>query len=289
MTGEVLFGTQGFGYARWVGVFYPRGTKSEGYLPAYAQQFGLVELDTTYYHAPTARLVDRWAEASPDGFCFTAKVPKSITQERKLVEVEDDLSYFFGVMRRFGPKLGPLLFQMSPNFRYPDDWPALTELLPELPDDLELAIEFRHRSWWRDDVEGALAERGVAWVLNDLPYLPRATEQPRFLRTTAPFTYIRLLGDHHQTITQDRVQFDRERDLDAWAALIGTLRGRLSRVYVLANNHYQGHAPFTLRSLAERLAVPTGGTDEDPSDPASDGTPQPALPLFEPEPVPPAP
>src|SRR4051794_17755583 len=100
--GEIWLGTMGFSYERWVGTFYPPGTTSRDYLTEYARRLALVELDTTYYRSPPPEQVERWAESTPPEFRFAAKVPKSITQERKLAGVGRDLDYFFDAMRRFG-------------------------------------------------------------------------------------------------------------------------------------------------------------------------------------------
>jgi len=276
----VRFGTQGFGYPRWVGGFYPAGTTSGRYLAEYARRLGLVELDTTYYRTPSAELIERWAAATPPDFRFAVKVPKLITQERRLRGVERELDAFITAVRGFGGRLGPLLFQMSPGFQFPDDLPALRDTLTRLPADLRCAVEFRHRAWYRDDVEDLLHQHNVAWVLNDLPYLPRALDAPVYRRLPADFTYVRLVGSHDAPVTDDRLVFDRAADLDAWAALIRGLPDRVRAVYVLANNSYEGHAPATLRRLADRLGLPLAPNLPPPTPPTEPA--QPPLPLFDP-------
>lgn len=275
----VHFGTTGLSYPRWVGNFYPPGTRPVDFLTAYARRLRLLELDTTYYGTPTPERVAGWASRVPDGFRFAAKVPRTITQERKLVGVEGELTAFIEALRGFGQKLGPVVFQMSPNFRWPGDFPALRAVLDGLPADIEAAVEFRHPGWYRDEVAAALAERHVAWVLNDLPHLPRAIDRPQFRRVTAPFTYIRLLGDHRAPVTDDHVVFDRAADLGAWAALIAALRPTLRRIDVVVNNHYEGHSPHTIRALAQRLGVPL--PDPTLGMPTPAYPQQPALPLFD--------
>jgi uncharacterized protein YecE (DUF72 family) len=249
-TAQSFVGTSGWSYADWVGPFYPAGTAPAEYLACYCREFGAVEIDSTFYRIPTARMVDGWRAASPDGFRFAPKAPQVITHERRLRECAAELDVFLGVMRGLGPKLGPIVFQFDAAFRV-DALPVLAAFLAELPPDLRYAVEIRHRGWLTDTFYRLLETHRIALVLPDLYYMPRLD------RVTTDFAYIRLLGKR-SAVPGDfsHVRIDRDRELALWA---GRIRGYLARgvtVFAFANNRYQGHGPATARALLSRLAAP---------------------------------
>ena len=189
----VFLGACGFSYDEWEGVVFPAGLPKNARLSSYARQFRLVELDSTYYGTPRPEAVKRWAEQTPEGFVFTAKVPKQVTQEAKLVglSAQAELSRFIATMKLLGPRLGPLVFQMSPGFRYPRDFKGLRETLEALPalggERVRFAIEFRHPSWLsKEEPAALLREHGVAWVWNDwLPTEKYLAPMPRAMKVAA--------------------------------------------------------------------------------------------------------
>ena len=109
----VRLGTSGWAYKSWVGVFYPEGTAPADYLRRYAEHFDTVEVDSTFYRMPTARMVDGWAAATPPGFVFAAKVPQVITHEKALRGCDAEVGLFLERMGRLGEKCGPLIFQFE--------------------------------------------------------------------------------------------------------------------------------------------------------------------------------
>src|SRR5690242_14052689 len=104
---ELCLGTSSWTAASWNGAFYPKGMPPAGYLEHYARTFRTVEVDSTWYGPPTPQTVARWADGTPDGFSFAAKVPQVITHEKRLRECGEDLELFLEVMRGLGPRLGP--------------------------------------------------------------------------------------------------------------------------------------------------------------------------------------
>lgn len=271
--GRILIGTQSFSHDPWVGLVYPPGLRRSDRIGHYAQAFPVVELDNTYYAIPSRGLLAGWAAQTPPGFEFTAKVPLEITQTAKLAGAAAlrQLAHFLDTMRVLGDRLGPLVFQMSPGFCYPQDYPALERCLRALPDlggeDLRFAVEFRHPSWLAAAApEALLRAHGVAWVWNDwLPTeayqraMPRAIDAPAAGKVTADdFAYVRLVGDHNAPIDRRTVVIDRGRDLVRWADLVLAFRReREGRgVYVLLNNHYSGCSPQTVRELQRILGLP---------------------------------
>lgn len=245
MTTEYRIGTQGWSYADWVGPFYPEGTRTADWLEAYTTRFDTVELDTTFYRAPSAKMVQGWDQKTPPGFLFAAKFPRAITHDAGLSGVADETRAFLRAIEPLGAKLGPLLVQLPPQFQNrPAEAAALRQFVETLPAGFQYAVEFRHRSWLEPQTYALLAERGIAWCMIDLYYMPKVYE------VTAPFTYVRWLGDRSKIDKVDHVQFDRRRELIDWAAVLKErVADKVTRVYAYVNNHYAGHSPANVRQL----------------------------------------
>jgi uncharacterized protein YecE (DUF72 family) len=254
---EIFLGTQGWSYKDWVGPFYRSGTPSTDYLSQYSRQFSAVELDTTFYGIPTDARVDKWRDSTPDDFQFTAKLPKSITHDRHLLQSSEEMTEFLTAIGRLRSKLGPILIQLPPDFSI-DERPALAEFLGQLPLDFRFAAEFRHRSWLIDDTFELLARHHVAWTCIDLSYMPRQ------VAVTSDFIYVRWLGDRSQIQHMDSVQIDRRHDLDVWAEQLEEEARRVERIYGFVNNHYSGHSPSDVRYLRKRLGMPEPMPDQEP-------------------------
>jgi uncharacterized protein YecE (DUF72 family) len=174
----ILIATQGWNYTAWVGPFYPPGTRPSEFLSTYARAFRTVEVDSTFYAIPDARAVRAWVERTPPDFTFALKMPKEVTHDRRLRDADDVVHEFLDRARELGPKLGPILLQMGPDFA-PDELPAIERFLPALPDDIHFAIELRHSHWMRSDVLPhlleLLARHGVALALSDGRWIARET------------------------------------------------------------------------------------------------------------------
>src|SRR5215203_3662797 len=170
----IRLGTQGWNYDAWVGPFYPRGTRAADYLSLYARAFKVVEVDSTFYAIPSASAVRGWAARVPAGFTFALKLPRDISHENRLRDPGGVAPLFFDRARELGGKLGPILIQLGPDFM-PAERPALAEFLPQLPLDLQFAVEFRQRGWISDDTLALLADHNVALALTDARWIPRRT------------------------------------------------------------------------------------------------------------------
>ena len=109
----IRLGTSAFTAAGWEGSFYPEGMKPADFLSYYATHFNSVELDNTFYRAPSKTTVEGWARKTPEGFMFAAKVPQAITHEKVLVDCDAEFEQFVETMELLGKKLGPLLFQFG--------------------------------------------------------------------------------------------------------------------------------------------------------------------------------
>ena len=247
---RICLGTQGLSPPDWVGTFYPPGFSPRRFLAFYARAFDTVEINTTFYAIPSAATVQGWASRVPPHFRFTAKLPRSITHDRQLQDVEADLLGFVERVRLLGTKLGAVLIQFPASFTRRFE-PRLRSFLSLLPPDVRFAAEFRHASWHDEAVFDLLRNQGVAWCVNQWQDLPTV------VRATADFGYFRLLGDHRRFTYLGRVQCDRSQELAALAETIRDLAPRLSQLFLYVNNHYAGHAPATVAQLQELLGLPT--------------------------------
>jgi len=183
---RALVGTSGWSYEHWRGVLYPEGLPSKGWLERYAEEFGTVELNATFYRLPAEKTFEGWARRAPAGFIFAVKGSRFITHLRKLGDVEEPLQTFLRRCRLLREHLGPVLFQLPPSLHRDDD--RLERFLALLPDDLSFAVEFRHPSWYADAVLERLAARGVALCCHDMS----GSVSPRVV--TAPLAYLRFHG-----------------------------------------------------------------------------------------------
>jgi uncharacterized protein YecE (DUF72 family) len=180
----VWIGTSGYNYAEWKGSFYPADLSAAKMLPYYAARFSTVEINATFYRMPTDKALAGWDAATQAGFVLALKAPQRITHFGRLRGIDESLRFFCDTARTLGPKLGPLLFQLPPNFKKDTD--RLAETLLLLPPDLRCAFEFRHESWLADDVYDLLRRRNVALCIAD----SETASTP--LVATADWGYLRL-------------------------------------------------------------------------------------------------
>jgi uncharacterized protein YecE (DUF72 family) len=157
---RVLVGTSGYSYKEWKGSFYPEDLPASDMLRFYAARLPTVEINNTFYRMPRAEMLAKWAEQVPDGFRFALKATQRITHQKRLKEAADSVDYFFGAARTLGDRLGPVLFQLPPNFK--KDVPRLKDFLAQLPPASQCAFEFRHETWFDDETFEALRSAGCA-------------------------------------------------------------------------------------------------------------------------------
>jgi uncharacterized protein YecE (DUF72 family) len=258
---EFRIGTSAFTAAGWEDAFYPSGMKPKDYLTYYSTKFDTVEIDSTFYRAPSAKTVTAWAEKVPPGFLIAAKVPQVITHEKCLLDCHDDFAEFIESMNLLaGDKRGPLLLQFpyfnKESFKTGDEFVARLEpFLKALPKGFKFAVEIRNKTWQTARFADLLRAYGVALVLQDQSWMPLPAAMP-FDYLTADFTYIRLLGDRKgiekQTKVWDKVIVNRSRELHSWVDVCRQVIRRGASVFVYVNNHYSGHAPKTVADFLER-------------------------------------
>lgn len=183
-TVRVRCGTSGFSYPAWRGGFYPAGAKAADLLGLYAARLPAVEINSTFYRMPTAKLLAAWREQVPAGFCFAVKGPQVITHRKRLRDVSQETSHFHAVASELGPALGPVLWQLPPNLK--KDLPRLEAFLALLPEGSRPALQLQHESWLADDVYRVLESRGAALVAT------QDGERETPLVATSRFGYLRL-------------------------------------------------------------------------------------------------
>jgi uncharacterized protein YecE (DUF72 family) len=258
VAGRVLIGTQGWNYAAWVGPFYPEGTRPADMLTRYAEAFPTVEVDSTFYAIPPESSVLGWARRTPDDFVFSLKLTRDITHERRLRDAQADTELFLERARLLGPRLGPILVQLGPDFA-PSELPALEAFVPTLPADLRFAVELRQERWMRDDVLPKLlrllSDHGIALALSDGPWLPRDAVLDLAAAPTADFHYLRWMGPNRDLVDYSHVQISRDDEIEEWLRVLQGLLSLEIDVYGYVNNHFEGHSPATARGIQRRLGI----------------------------------
>jgi uncharacterized protein YecE (DUF72 family) len=197
-------------------------------LPYYAERFRTVELNNTFYRMPTPKTIAGWDQDTPAGFLFALKVPQRITHFARLRDVAGPLRFLLDTVGGLGPKLGPLLLQLPPNFR--KDTGRLGDCLALVPPAVRMAVEFRHASWLDEEVYDLLRARNAALCVAD------TEEATTPVVATADFGYLRL---------RDRVYGPDE--LARWARTAGRPEWRDAFVYF--KHEESGTGPALAREL----------------------------------------
>jgi len=243
--GRVHIGCSGWNYAHWRnGVLYPPHLAVRDWLGFYAARFDTVEVNASFYRLPRRDAVARWADATPTEFVFSVKVSRYITHVKRLRETGKHIALLLDRIEPLleTPKLGPLLWQLPGQFRRDDE--RLAAALDEFPPGLRHAIEFRHESWFADDVMSLLRAHGVALVIADGPKV-RGFQRHEL---TAGIAYVRL----HAGARGRRGNYS-QTELREWADRIMGWSAH-GDVFVYLNNDWEGFAPANAATLRHLLA-----------------------------------
>lgn len=162
---NVLVGTSGWSYKEWKGSFYPPKMPAEEMLRFYSGHFSTVEVNNSFYRIPSEKVLAGWAGQVPESFRFVMKASRRVTHNNRLRDEDGSLGYFLRAVNPLGERLGPTLFQLPPNFK--KDMDRLQGFLAALPKHWPAAMEFRHDSWFDEEVYRALESVGVALVAVD--------------------------------------------------------------------------------------------------------------------------
>jgi uncharacterized protein YecE (DUF72 family) len=244
---DVRIGCSGWNYDDWRGGLYPDGLGKPRWLERYADRFDTVEVNSTFYRLASRDAVARWVEQTPSDFVFAAKASRYLTHVRRLREIGQGIERYY---ERIEPlvesgKLGPVVWQLPPNFQRDDE--VLESTLELLPPGRH-CFEFRHESWFTTDVYDCLRGHNAALVVGDHPRWPFQARE-----LTTDWTLVRL----HYGRRGRRGNYS-ERELDTWARRIAAWRGR-AEVFVYLNNDWEGFAVNNALWLKRRLSRSPSG------------------------------
>jgi uncharacterized protein YecE (DUF72 family) len=232
---RVLVGTSGYSYKEWKGTFYPADLPADQMLAFYGREFNTVELNNTFYRMPTGKNITAWAAAVPDEFTFVLKASQKITHFARLAGADDAVRYFCDTVLTLGPKLGPILFQLPPNFK--KDLDRLRGFLPQIDQEVRCVFEFRHASWFESDTYALLRSRNVALCVAD------TEDGTTPLEPTADFGYLRLRDEGYNAD-----------DLARWAARLREVAPTWKDAFVFFKHEESGKGPEFAREFRRLLA-----------------------------------
>src|SRR5213082_642696 len=227
-------GTLGFQYSEWKGTFYPEDLPANKMLPFYAEQFSTTEINYTFHRIPAPKTIENWKQLTPDNFRFSLKAPQKITHWSKLRDCADTLEYFCKVAAGLGARLGPVLFQLPPNFK--KDVDVFSSFLRELPS-IRAVFEFRHESWFEDEIFEFLRSRNIALCIADTDAL--ATPK----RITADYGYLRLRREGYQ-----------KTDVERWAEFVREQKSHWQDAFVYFKHEESGIGPKLAQQMTKLLA-----------------------------------
>jgi uncharacterized protein YecE (DUF72 family) len=214
-TTRVFVGTSGFAYKEWKGSFYPDDLPAKKYLSYYAEHFRTTEVNNTFYRMPTAKLCEGWYAEVPDDFSFTLKLSQRITHFKRLKNVDDEMNFFLESATGLKEKLGPILVQLPPNYK--KDVEVLDAFLTTFATKGKLAFEFRHESWFADDVYDLLRKHETTLGVVEKEE-GEGPDTPR--EVTGSFVYMRLRkGDYTKDETLDWARWIRSQSVPVYCYL----------------------------------------------------------------------
>jgi uncharacterized protein YecE (DUF72 family) len=238
-------GTSGWIYSHWRGVFYPPDLPQSAWYDHYARLFDTVEINYSFYRLPSGEAFDRWQEQAPPGFIYAVKANRYLTHVKRLKDAAEPLQRFLSRARRLGDKLGPILWQLPPNWQA--DPARLEAFASLLPADLTYAFEFRDPRWFVQPVRELLERYGLGFCISDMPGLHCPTW------VTGGVVYLRL----HGWCVVYEGRYGRER-LQPWAEHIRGWLAEGHTVHAYFNNDAFGYAIEDAQVLQSLLA----GVDE---------------------------
>lgn len=240
MSENIHIGTSGWHYDHWKETFYPGEISSKEMLGFYAGHFRAVEVNNSFYQLPETETLETWRNAVPAEFVFTVKASRYITHMKKLKDPAEPVRQFFGRIRTLGKQLGPILFQLPPNWNCNAD--RLKDFIATLPKNSRYAFEFRDPSWFNDDVYRILAEAGCAFCIYDLA----GRQSPKTV--TTDFIYVRLHGPAKAYQGNYSSQ-----TLAGWAGAFSSWASQGKEIFCFFDNDQKGYAPANAMSLNNML------------------------------------
>jgi uncharacterized protein YecE (DUF72 family) len=242
----VLVGTSGWQYRHWRGLFYPPQVPQRLWLEYYAERFGTVENNGTFYRLPSRDTFAEWRKRTPEGFVMAVKASRYLSHVRRLREPAEPVHRLVEAARGLASALGPVLLQLPPGMTA--DPALLDDCLAQFPADLRVAVEPRHGSWWTDDVRSVLAARGAA-----LCWADRAGTSMTPLWRTADWGYLRF----HEGTADPWPRYG-DAELRTWAGRIADTWPGKDSVYAYFNNDQEGAAVADAAAFGRLCGEPGG-------------------------------
>jgi uncharacterized protein YecE (DUF72 family) len=229
---KLLAGTSGYSFKEWKGTFYPADLKADGMLSFYATKFPTLEINNTFYRLPKESVLLEWASQVPEDFLFSIKASQKITHYTRLkAESESMVQFLLRNTATLGAKMGPILFQLPPNLK--KDVPRLQNFLTYLPAERRYTFEFRHESWFDEDVFQVLRDRDIAMCVSE------SAELACPVVCTASWGYLRL---HKLDYSADQ--------LVQWASKVGEQKWNEAYVY-FKHDEGEGSGPPAVEAFVK--------------------------------------
>ena len=188
MKKEIKIGCSSYNNRFWKGIFYPEDLPTKNWFNFYCRHFNTYEMNGTFYKFPTLRIMENWYKKVPDNFLFSVKAPKEITHIKKFVDCKERLTEFYNICDDgLEEKLGCILFQFPPSFDYTEE--RLQNIIRSLDKSFKNVVEFRHKSWWNQEVWDVFEQNKITFCSVSYPGLPED------ILTSFPLTYVRLHGN----------------------------------------------------------------------------------------------
>ena len=230
----VWIGTSGFQYPEWKGTFYPESFPASRMLSFYGERFSSTEINYSFRRIPSLKTLERWSAETPPRFTFSLKAPQKVTHFAKLRDCRDTLEYFHQTVSILERKLGPILFQLPPSMQ--KDRALLESFLVTLPAGMRAAFEFRHGSWFDDDILAVLRAANAALCIADSEKIAAPD------LATASFGYLRLRREDYTAA-----------DLQTWSGRIRAHEKSWSEVFVYFKHEESGVGPKFAAEMAKLL------------------------------------
>jgi uncharacterized protein YecE (DUF72 family) len=228
-------GTSGFQYKEWKGNFYPEDLPASKMLPFYSEKLSTTEINYTFHRIPAPKTIDNWRTLTPEKFRFALKAPQKITHWSKLKDCSDTLEYFCKIVTGLGERLGPILFQLPPTLKKDAD--LLSSFLREFPS-MRAAFEFRHASWFDNEIFQLLKARNVSLCIADTEDL--ATPK----QITADYGYLRLRREEYQ-----------KTDIEQWASFVRDQKSNWKDAFIYFKHEESGIGPKLATDMLQILTA----------------------------------
>lgn len=231
-------GCSGYHYAEWKGLFYPEDIPKTRWFEFYCEHFNTIELNTTFYRFPRVEFLKSWYQRSPENFSFSVKAPRLITHFKRLKDAQKYLADFYKAANDgLRNKLGCILFQFPPNFRFEEDY--LERIVTLLNPAFNNVVEFRHPSWWSDRPIQVLTDNQIIFSGMSHPELPETVVR------SASIIYYRFHGVPHLYTSKYEQQI-----LETVAHEIQHQEG-IKKAYIYFNNTAEGAAIINCKQFKD--------------------------------------